>query len=123
MPGRARLDHRLLLTAGGLLIGAGLFLGGYASLGNPWVSVLTAIFLLTGVLFSEALSSDRPAFYVIAAALLAIAAGCSLLLSDPAVVPAGACSFLGPILVARGLGTRRSSSSAPSGPEAGPVGS
>ena len=94
---------RVSLTAGGLLIGTGLFLGAYASLSEPLVSVLVVLYLASGVLLSEATFADKPHFYVIASALLAITIGCSLLASSIMLAPAGACSVIGPILVAWGL--------------------
>ena len=95
------------LIAGGLLIGAALFLGGYASIENSWVSIFTALFLICGALFSEAAFSDRPLFYVAASILLAITVGGCLLSFHPLVIPAAACSLAGPLLVAKGLRTWR----------------
>ena len=94
---------RLYLVAGGLLIGTGLFLGAYASLHTPLISALVASYLASGILFSEAFSSDKPYFYVLASALLAITIGCSILMPDIMLVPSGVCSVLGPILVSWGL--------------------
>jgi len=97
------MGQETFLVAGGLLIGAGLFLGGYASLANPFTSILTVLFLLSGVLFSEAMFADKPALYVLASALLAITAGCCFVVGDLLALPAGACCLSGPILVAKGL--------------------
>ena len=97
------LTARISLTVGGLLIGTGLFIGAYASLSEPLISVLVVLYLASGVLFSEASFADKPHFYVVASVLLAIAVGCSLLASNAVLVPAGACSVIGPILVAWGL--------------------
>lgn len=94
----------VLLVAGGLLIGTGLFLGGYASLTDPSVSILTVVFLLAGILLSEAHFADRPLFYVLASVMLAVAVGCCLLLANPVALLTGACCIAGPMLVAKGLG-------------------
>ena len=103
-----RLRRTYLLVAGGLLMGTGLFLGGYASLTSPYVAVPTVLFLLAGVLFSEAVRTDMPVLYVAASILLAITVGVSVLVRDLLVVPAGACCFLGPVLVGSGLRSLRS---------------
>jgi len=92
-----------LLVMGGLLIGIGLFLGGYASLSNPIASVFTIAFLLSGVLFSEAISSDKPILYVLSSTILAITVGCCLLAMDVKALLAGAFCVSGPIVVAKGL--------------------
>jgi len=101
--GERRIPAEAFLVSGGLMIGAGLFLGGYASTQMPLAAVFTILFLASGVLFSEASSSEKPYLYVVASVLLAITAGCCLLSFTPLVVPAGALCLLGPVLVARGL--------------------
>ena len=111
--GRGGLAPEFFLVAGGLMIGAGLFLGSYVSLEMPLASVLTVLFLASGVLFSEAMFSNKPYFYVMASALLAITTGCCLLSFSYLLVPTGACSLLGPILVARGLREFRSKAARP----------
>jgi len=107
------LAPELSLVAGGLMIGTGLFLGGYISIEMPLASILAVLFLASGVLFSEAIFSDKPYLYVVASILLAITAGCCLLSFNYLLVPTGACSLLGPILVARGLREFKERSSKP----------
>jgi len=101
--GQAGEYEPIFLVVGGLLIGAGLFLGGYASLSNPVASILTVAFLLSGILLSEAMFAGKPILYVVSSAILAITIGCCILMLELWALLAGAFCILGPVAVAKGL--------------------